>query len=318
MTSYIEYLRKYKQLVAIAVATVVLASIFAPLQNATAFTLAVSIPPNVEKSSKGTPFSVGLNVKPGELISISTLTVLIDGGTPEQKKFVFDSTGKRISGKPSAMIRSLEVMAPTTTKGLGVGYGLVSSGPVGSALPVMDGALGDGRTKQIKGYVGPDTITFSGKIKTSLLSKGTQATKHTIEVSIDTKAAKTNQHLRSDKYTFVVDPKSTRQTISQIALQISSGTGSDSQQVKQIIEQIALQSEKKGKNIDETVSQLATQVASNPDGLVSQSISQLAKQQSTGSKFTIDMAISQIAQQVSTGNNVTQSVVQVAAQQAGK
>ena len=186
-----------------------LSMMFIPFQKAQAFVLDVSVPAVVNFTSAGTPFTASLDIKPGEYISIKTITVLFDEGKADEKKFVFDNSGKRISGNPAAMLRKLDISSTSPPYGYSYayGYGLVSSGPVGSGNPVINGSIGGSVTNVVKGFAGPAQITFRGLLNPQWLADKDQPTSHTVQVSIDTSAASTLQHLVSAQKSFIVNPR---------------------------------------------------------------------------------------------------------------
>lgn len=187
----------------------ILSMIFVPFQKAEAFVLDVSVPAVVNHTSAGVPFSATLDIIAGEFISIETVTVLFDEDTPDERTFVFDNTGERISGNPASMLKKLTISSTSPPYGYSYayGYGLVSSGPVGSGSPITNGQIGGGATNIVEGFAGPTTITFSGTLKTNKLVNVNEPTTHTVQVSVDTSAASTLQHLVSDQKSFTVNPK---------------------------------------------------------------------------------------------------------------
>lgn len=187
----------------------ILSVIFLPFQKAEAFVLEVSVPAVVNHTSAGVPFSATLEIAPGEFISIETITVLFDKDTPHEKTFVFDNMGKRISGSPGSMLKKLTISSSSPPYGYSYayGYGLVSNGPVGSGSPIINGQIGGGITDIVKGFAGPTTITFNGILKTNKFVDKHDPTSHTVQVSIDTSAASTLQHLVSPEKSFTVNPK---------------------------------------------------------------------------------------------------------------
>lgn len=204
---------KLKHIFAIAISTVVLAAVFVPFQHVEAFSLDVNIPSSIVKSPSGSEFSLELEVHPGELISFETVTIVLDEG-PLQQVCTFDDSGAPVG--TCDMIDSLNIDVSTgavKTQGYAFGYGQVASGPVGSGHPSAIGNIGNnlysyvysyGLTDYVEGYVGPATITFTGLLNTESLSTGT----HSIQASIDTGAAGTNNHLISNLGTFVLSAPS--------------------------------------------------------------------------------------------------------------
>src|SRR5919198_3328533 len=89
---------KLKHIAVIALAVVVMSAIFIPFQHVEAFSLGINIPSSVTESSAGADFDINLDVKPGELISFQTITVLLDGGQSTQKLCTFDNSGHVVGG----------------------------------------------------------------------------------------------------------------------------------------------------------------------------------------------------------------------------
>lgn len=175
---------RYKQTIGIGVAAVILAAVFVPFQQANAATLNVSVPAEpIPKSTKEFPFTIILEIAPGEVISIARINVIIDGDILQDRVLVFDPAGHRISGTPAALVKSLTVSAPVTP-GYGYGYG-----------------YGYGDADSGNGVVGPAKITISGMVKTDLLIRGNDPATHTIQVTIDTG---TGSPLASSAETFTI------------------------------------------------------------------------------------------------------------------
>ena len=191
---------KYKQLVGIAIAGVILAGIFVPFQKANAFTVDVSLPnanPNsVPTSAVGSQFKVDVKVSPGEFISVSQIELIIDNNSPDVKRVIFDATGHRVSGNTTLTRGNLDVTIPSTSSAYGYGYGYVSTGttfsPPNSFTNTTEQTFISGNTvgpnngvsnaNVVVGVAGPNTITIEGKLNTAQLSPGT----HTLEVFIHT------------------------------------------------------------------------------------------------------------------------------------
>lgn len=205
MNSKLVKLTQYRQIMGIAVASIILTVIFVPLQSAEAYTSDLTLPnastSAVPTSAVGSTFLVTITPAPGELIHVGTIQLILDNGTPNVKSAIFASNGHRIDGSPTLARGNLDITIPTPTiQGYGYGYGfgysaagatfssntysLVSPGDqflagntVGYANPVgnfVTGLVGDG-TKQ---------IVIEGKLNTAVMSVGS----HTLDVLVDTGA----------------------------------------------------------------------------------------------------------------------------------
>lgn len=185
-------LLKYKGIIGIAVAGVILAGIFVPLQRAEAFTVNVSLPnanPNsVPTSALGSQFKIEVHVSPGELISVSQIELVLDNNSPSEKQAIFDTDGHRISGSSTLTRGELELTIPSTSSGYGYGYGYVTTDTSSAANQdfISGNNVGPNHAvpgaNHVIGVVGPATITIEGKLNTALLSAGA----HTLDVLVHT------------------------------------------------------------------------------------------------------------------------------------
>ncbi len=197
-------LKKYRQLIGIGIAAVLLAAIFVPFQNANAFTVTIDLPDadddTVTQSSAGEPVEVEINVENGELISISSIDFILDNDEFSVKRTTFDDEGVRTSGSSSLVIGNevdIETAGDFGDYGYGYGFGYASSGTTFSAPYSYSftynhafvggnsgGYTNAGVTNAVTGLLGPGTITITGNIRTADLAEGT----HTLNVLIDTGA----------------------------------------------------------------------------------------------------------------------------------
>lgn len=185
----------------LAVAAGILAAIFIPFQNASAFVADLSLPnadpSNVPKSAVGSTFLVTIDIAPGELISMSQIEIILDNETPEVKRAIFDPDGKRTSGDPNLTRGNLKIDVPSSTSyGYGYGYGSVSYGTAfsppysysfTSSQDFLSGnqygySYAVANANLVNGFLGPATITIEGKINTALLDEGA----HTLDVLVHT------------------------------------------------------------------------------------------------------------------------------------
>lgn len=182
-------------------AAVILAAIFVPFQKAEAFTAELDLPDddpdNVPQSTEGSTFLVTIDIAPGELISLNQIELILDNGTPQVKRAIFDADGDHISGAPDLTIGDLEVDIPTATlSGYGYGFGTVSNGtsfapPYSYSFSSSQDFLSSNsygysyavpNANLINGFVGPATITIEGKLNTADMSLGS----HTLDVLVHT------------------------------------------------------------------------------------------------------------------------------------
>jgi hypothetical protein len=200
----LEAIAKYKQLLGIAIAAVILSVIFVPFQTADAFTVEIDLPDSdddtVTQSPQGEPFEITIDVEAGELISIESIELILDNEESSVKRAIYNSTGDRTDGSTSLTVGStVEIDASGTLDdtGYGYGFGLVSDGT--TFIPNYQysftysnafiggnagGINNSGDTDFVTGLVGPGTITISGHVRTADLAEGT----HTLDVLIDTGA----------------------------------------------------------------------------------------------------------------------------------
>jgi hypothetical protein len=195
---------KYKQVIGIAMATVILSIIFVPFQTATAFTVDLDLPNSeddiVTQSAAGESFEITIEVEAGELISISSVELILDNDEPSVKRTVFDSDGIYSSGSTTLVIGNeieIESTSSLDDTGYGYGYGIVSDGTTFSpnysySFTYANGFIGGnsygysiaGTTDLVTGLIGPGTITIRGEIRTTDLEEGT----HTLDALIRTGA----------------------------------------------------------------------------------------------------------------------------------
>ncbi|AFU57902.1 hypothetical protein Ngar_c09600 [Candidatus Nitrososphaera gargensis Ga9.2] len=201
-------LAKHKQLLGVIIAAVLLTVIFVPFQKANAFTVTTTLPNAVggaiNNSVSGENFQITINVEAGELISIQSITLILDNGLASVKTATFNSAGTRTGGSDTLVIgNQLTISSFTANGGYGYGYGLVSSGysftspytyafnnyGYGYIGGNTGGYANAGVTNFVNGLIGPGQITITGKLRTADLDT---ATPHTLDVLIDTGAGGNN------------------------------------------------------------------------------------------------------------------------------
>jgi hypothetical protein len=193
---------KYRQLIGIAIAGIILSIIFVPFQSAEAFTVTIDLPDDddgeITQSAAGEPFEITIDVEAGELISIESIQLILDNTQPSVKNSVFDNTGSLDGGSESLVINNvIEINAALTDMGYGYGYGSVSAGttfngPYSYSFVSNEDFIGGntgginnpGVTEFVTGLAGPGQIVISGTIRTADLAEDT----HTLDVLIDTGA----------------------------------------------------------------------------------------------------------------------------------
>jgi hypothetical protein len=98
-------LAKYKQLIGIAIAGIILSVIFVPFQTATAYTVTIDLVEDddgdINQSAAGEPFEIIIDVEAGELISIESVQLILDNTESSVKNSIFDNTGALDSGDES-------------------------------------------------------------------------------------------------------------------------------------------------------------------------------------------------------------------------
>jgi hypothetical protein len=208
---------KYKQIIGIAIAAVILSVIFVPFQTADAFTVELDLPNvddlnEVPTSAVGATFEVTIDVEAGELISVESIELILDNGEDSVKRAIFDSDGQRTSGDSTLTRGNIDIETTgTSNTGYGYGYGFVSDGTTfvpnyeysftysnafisGNNIGSSN-AVGD----QVTGIVGPGTITISGKLNTALMEDGVP---HTLDVLVNTGTGVNPDHLVAPQLTF--------------------------------------------------------------------------------------------------------------------
>lgn len=205
-------LYSYKHLLGIAVAAVVIATIFVPFQKVSAFTVNTPTLPDasgttITQSVLGEDFSITVDVQSGELLSISSVHLILDNGSPTGKSSVFSSSGTLQSGSTALVKDNAITITPTGTASgyvygngflangytyssyyytvTGTGYGAIGGNNIGysSAGPNNNNYVSSA------GFLGQTTITISGKLNTALMSVGS----HTLDAIINTGAGGNNQ-----------------------------------------------------------------------------------------------------------------------------
>ena len=192
---------KKKEIIASAVAIAILTAIFVPFQKANAYTVDLTLPNAstgaVPTSAVGSTFEVTIDVAAGELISVSSVELILDNNNSGLKSAIFDSNGHRTSGDPTLVRGNLDITIPAPSQyGYGYGYGYASTGTsltsqYSYAIPA-DYAYVGGNTggysyavsdaNFISGFVGPGQIVIEGKLNTAQMAVGT----HTLDVLIHT------------------------------------------------------------------------------------------------------------------------------------
>jgi hypothetical protein len=195
---------RLRQLVAVLVAAGILAAIFVPFQKANAFTINLALPDvpssnTLSQNTAGDNFRVAIKVEAGELVSISSIEVILDNTRAGVKRAIFGSNGQLSSGDNTIVKNNLlTINATASSSGYGYGYGIVSSGTTFSAPHsysfaqssdfIGGNSLGSsnaaGGTNFVTGFVGPVTIAINGKLNTALMSTSS----HTLDVLIHTGA----------------------------------------------------------------------------------------------------------------------------------
>jgi hypothetical protein len=197
---------KYRQLLGIVVAAVILAGIFVPFQKADAFTVTIDLPDadddTVAQSPQGAPFEITIDVEASELISISSIQLILDNGESSVKTASYDDDGAYSSGDTNLVVGNeidIESSSTLNSYGYGYGYGFVTDGttfssPSTYAFSSNFDFLGgntvgysfssSATTDDVVGLIGPGSITISGNLRTADLEDGD----HTLEVLIDTGA----------------------------------------------------------------------------------------------------------------------------------
>ena len=216
MSSGKDSLARRKQLVAVAVAGILLTVIFVPFQKADAFVVDLELP-NVDDINQvpteaiGSTFEVTIDVAAGELIYIDSVELILDNDESSVKRAIFNSSGHRTSGNSTLARGNLNITySGSLTGGYGYGVGIVSDGSTfvpnysftfantsgfisgntgGSSYPVGN---------SVNGLVGPGTITISGKLNTALMGAGA----HTLDVLINTGSGVNPDHLVAPQLAF--------------------------------------------------------------------------------------------------------------------
>lgn len=198
---------RYKQLLGIGIAGIILAVIFVPFHTASAFTVDIDLPnasPDaVPTSAVGSTFQVTIDVAPGELISLQAIELILDNNTPEVNRATYNESGQRTSGSPLLTRGNLDISIPSATSGYGYGYGIVSSGTTFS--PPYSYAFSYGNAfiagnnygysyavpgaNFVSGFIGPGQIVIEGKLNTAQMAVGD----HTLDVVIHTGAGGNGQ-----------------------------------------------------------------------------------------------------------------------------
>lgn len=206
----------YRQVAGIVVAAVLLTVIFVPFQKASAFEIDLSLPnvsdtTAVPTSAGGSTFEVTIDVEAGELISIESIEIILDNDENTVKRAIFDSDGQRTSGSSTLTRGNLDIEIGSSTTGYGYGFGRVSDGTTfsspysyaftysyafisGNSIGYSN-AVGD----PVSGFVGPGTITISGKLNTALMEAGVE---HTLDILIDTGTGTDPDHLAAPQLVF--------------------------------------------------------------------------------------------------------------------
>lgn len=230
-------LAKYRQVIGIAVAALVLTVIFVPFQKASAYTLSTTLPDASNNTSTqsvlGEKFTVSIDIQPGELIAISSIDALVDNGQPSVAKTTFTvsgTTAQYSSGDHDMIKGNLTLTVPSSSQyGYAYGYGLASNGitgPTGYSYAISysnafiggnTGGYANAVGNNLLGFVGPGTITITGYVNTALLSAGS----HTLDIVVNTGAGVNPSQLVSPTLTFTVNANGDITTAS-----VSSGTDS--------------------------------------------------------------------------------------------
>lgn len=203
---------KYKQLLGIAVAAVVLAIIFVPPQ-AQAFNVQASIPNaqggHVTQAATGETLNVSINISPSEFIAVSNVTLIVDNTQPSVANATFASNGQFIAGKAGLVKDNTLTVTPVASQngvvyGFGtVATGLSSSGNTFNFVGLTNSSIAGSHS--VLGVSGPATITISTKLNTGLLSVGN----HTLNVAVGSSAGGTaNRYLVAPQLAFAVDANS--------------------------------------------------------------------------------------------------------------
>jgi hypothetical protein len=218
MSVSIARLVKYKQLIGIAVAGIILSIIFVPFQTANAFTVDLDLPnvddlDEVPTSAVGSTFEVTIDVEAGERIALDSVEIILDNDQDSVRRAIFDSDGQRISGDSTLARGNIDIEVDGTSSngyGYGYGFGTVSDGTTFNAPyeytftyanGFISGNTGSSTNPSIfvNGLVGPGTITISGKLNTALMEAGVP---HTLDILINTGTGINPDHLVAPQLTF--------------------------------------------------------------------------------------------------------------------
>jgi hypothetical protein len=195
-------LARRKQLVAAAVAAVLLTVIFVPFQQANAFTVTVDLPDatgvtnEITGSISGEPFEITIDVAAGELISVDAVTLILDNDEASVKITDFDSEGVYVDGDTNLVVDNEIVISALADGGYAYGFGTVTDGITGQTgysfnFVSTEDFVGnnnvgpdDPSNDFVIGLLGPGTISINGTIRTSDLADGT----HTLDVIVNSGA----------------------------------------------------------------------------------------------------------------------------------
>lgn len=213
---------RYKSILGIAIAAVILTAIFIPFQKADAFTITTTLPNasgnTTTQSTAGETFNVSITIAAGELISLSSIDTIIDNGQSSVARTTFTVSGSTASYSSGTrgIIKdnTLSLTLPSVSaNGYGYGYGAVSNGITGPtgysyAIPYSNALIGGNNYgysyaigSAVTGFVGPGTIVISGTLNTSLMSAGS----HTLDVVINTGVGANPANLVAPQLTFTVN-----------------------------------------------------------------------------------------------------------------
>jgi len=214
-------LARSKQVLGAIVAAVLLTVIFVPFQQANAFTVTTTLPNAsggaINNSVSGENFQITIAVAAGELISIQSITLILDNGLSSVKTATFNSAGNFASGDNTLVIdNTVAISAFAATSGYGYGFGSVSNGITGFSgysysfsstnnyISGNSGGANNPATLPVTGLLGPGSITITGKIRTANLAAAT----HTLDVLINTGAGGSNNNLAAPQLSFTVNANS--------------------------------------------------------------------------------------------------------------
>ncbi|GEM_PF-449614 len=182
---------RYKHVLSIGIAAVLLVAIFVPLQRASAFSLNVGASSNSYPSNGGpSSYTVSLNIQPSEFIPVQSVLLNLDGVTVA----TYDISGNLISSSSNAV--SLGPPSVSHSNGNAYGYGF----SFGYGYEYIGGYTHPS-SSTFPGFMGPGTVSWTGTINPSLIAVGP----HQLQVVIDTGTGSgQNSFINSTPFSFSV------------------------------------------------------------------------------------------------------------------